>query len=275
MRINLVADLLAKLDSIPQDAKDKEREGKDKDKEGKDKDKDKDREKDKDKEKDKSEKDKFAVPASPRKQTPSSSRNNPPSPQKQYPRGTSSTASKKYPTNGSDFSDSGSQSGGSSPSGTLRRKFAISFDSKLLKTTKYVLATQYVIVIILTTLLRKWRRLAAQKTFQHTAEVFAIFPVVNQLMDLLHVDYKATYQQVFKAFKTDIKSHVYSPAVKGDSPLFNSLLKQIPEMMFSLVPTKYNHRLKVCGHGVDMTCQLINDRRIRHSNKCSWSSAPS
>ncbi len=128
---------MAKLESIPQDAKDREREGKEKDKESKDKDKEKDKDKDKDRDregKEKAERDKAAVPVSPRKQVGSSSSRAPSSPQKQYPRSTSS----KYPTNGSDFSDSGSQSGGSSPSGTLRRKFAISFDNKLLKTTKYV-----------------------------------------------------------------------------------------------------------------------------------------
>lgn len=113
-----------------------------------------------------------------------------------------------------------------------------------------------------------------QKTFQHAADVFAIFPVVNQLMDLLHVDYKATYQHVFKVFKTDIKSHIYSPVIKGDSPLFNSLLKQIPEMMFSLVPTKYNQRLKVRG-AFYAKKKLIHYRLTRHSNKCSWNNVPS
>ncbi len=102
---------------------------------------------------------------------------------------------------------------------------------------------------------RKWRRLAAQKTFPHTAELFAIFPVVNQLMDLLQVDYKSAYQNVFKTFKTDIKSQIYSPTLKGDSPLYNSLLKQIPEMMFSLVTTKYNQRLRVSD-----TCDTCHSR---------------
>jgi hypothetical protein len=136
-------------------------------------------------------------------------------------RGTN-TSSSKYPTGGSDSSS------GSSPSSTLRMRLINSFDSQLRKA------------------IRKWRRVALQRNFKDTSEMFNVFPVAAQLMELLQTDYKTSYQTYVASLKTPIRTLLQSSSVlkgEGESD-FSALFREVPQMMSSLISSKYRQKIK-------------------------------
>jgi len=100
---------------------------------------------------------------------------------------------------------------------------------------------------------RRWRKLSEQRRFATEADLFEIFPVAGQLLNLVTHDYREHYKEHLDAVPTPPeKRFLQSPVLSADAldqPLFQSpLFEAKRSVLFSIVCSKYRSLSEANGN---------------------------
>lgn len=90
---------------------------------------------------------------------------------------------------------------------------------------------------------RRWRKLSEQRRFASEADLFEIFPVAGQLLNLFTHDYREYYRAHLDDVPTLAEKRLLqSPVLSADAldlPLFQAPMEQARSVLFSIVCSKY------------------------------------